>query len=360
MKLFSCPACGNTLYFHNVTCGQCGHILGFIPDTLTLAAFEVVENHTWYSVDPNETRRFRPCSNYLEHDVCNWVIPADAADPFCASCRLNRTIPDLSVAGNKALWHSLQMEKHRLIYSLLRLRLPLITKQDSPEQGLAFDFIGDPNPRFQEDSGVMTGHANGLITIDLAEADDAVREKVRQEMAEPYRTLLGHFRHESGHYYWDRLVRPSEWLAPFRQRFGDERLDYDQALNNHYANGAPPDWWEHYVSRYASSHPWEDWAESWAHYLHMVDTLETAWQLGLRLAPRVAHDAEIATAATFDPYGCADFESLRAAWLPLTMGLNSLSRSMGQPDAYPFVLTPPILEKLKLVHDIVHSPSSLP
>ncbi len=354
MKLFSCDACGHTLYFDNVECTCCGHRLGFDPARLDLVAFDLAANGDW---QPTKTRGtnpgFRPCANYAEHDACNWVVPATETDRFCPACRLNRTIPDLSVPGNLLLWQRLQTEKNRLVYSLLRLGLAPVSKQQSPEHGLAFDFLGDPNPRFHEDSSVMTGHAQGLITIDIAEADDAVREKVRQEMAEPYRTILGHFRHESGHYYWDRLVRDSSKLADFRDCFGDERIDYDAALQQHYAEGPPTDWMQDYVSSYATTHPWEDWAETWAHYLHMVDTLETAWQFGLSLAPRVEQTEDLATRASFDPYTAQDFHSLTAAWLPLTIALNSLNRSMGQTDAYPFVLTPKIQDKLQLVHRII-------
>jgi len=354
MKLFSCKSCGHTLYFHNVECTQCGHRLGFIPDTLDLLAFDIADNCDWQPVTPaGETRTFRPCANYTEHNACNWMVPAADTNPLCLGCRLNRTIPDLSMTGNKMLWQRLQTEKNRLIYSLLRLRLPMVSKEESAEHGLAFDFLGDPNPRFQEDSSVMTGHAAGLITLDIAEADDAVREKIRRDMAEPYRTILGHLRHESGHFYWDRLVRDSHWLADFRERFGDERSDYDAALQQHYAAGPPPDWANRYVSTYATSHPWEDWAETWAHYLHMIDTLETAWQFGLRLAPRVDRYEDLASKVPFDPFACKDFQTLADCWFPLTVALNSLNRSMGQADAYPFVLTPSMLGKLQLVHTII-------
>ena len=354
MKLFSCNACGHTLYFENVKCTHCGHQLGFVPTYLDLVAFDVSENGEWQPVNSaGAGENFRPCANYAQYHACNWMLRTSEKDPLCLACRLNRIVPDLSVPGNILLFQRLQREKNRLIYSLLRLRLPVIGKEESPECGLAFDFLGDPNPRFREDSSVIMGHAQGIITLDVAEADDAVRERVRQQMAEPYRTILGHFRHESGHYFWDRLVRNSRWLEAFRRRFGDERTDYDDALHRHYAEGPLADWPQNFVSTYASSHPWEDWAETWAHYLHMVDTLETAWQFGLRLAPRVDQGEELVADATFDPYGFQEFQTLADRWLPLTVALNSLNRSMGQPDAYPFVLTPAVIEKLKLVRDII-------
>ncbi|MCG6860238.1 MAG: putative zinc-binding peptidase [Chromatiaceae bacterium] len=362
MKLFSCNACGNTLYFHNVECTNCGHRLGFVPARLDLVAFDTAENGDWRPVDPaGENGNLRPCANYTDHNACNWMVHASDANSLCPACRLNRTIPDLCVPGNTLLWQRLQAQKNWLICSLLRLRLPVLSKQESPELGLAFDFLGDPNPRFREDSGVITGHAQGVITLDIAEADDAVRERVRQEMAEPYRTILGHFRHESGHYFWDRLVRDSRWLEAFRRQFGDERADYDEALQRHYADGPPADWPQSFVSTYASGHPWEDWAETWAHYLHMVDTLETAWQFGLKLEPRVDQSDELAVEATLDPYEAKDFQTLAARWLPLTVALNSLNQSMGQPDAYPFVLAPVVIDKLELVHEIIHDqPASAP
>ena len=321
-------------------------------------AFEIGETGAWHPVASNN-KTYRPCANYSMHNACNWMVPSSSDEDFCLSCRLNRTIPDISDTKNRRLWQRLQTEKNRLIYSLLRLNLPIISKGESPDQGLAFDVLGHQNPRFSEDSSIITGHSMGIITLDIAEADDAVREKVRQEMVEPYRTILGHLRHESGHYYWDRLVRNSEWLTAFRECFGDERMEYDDALRSHYASGPPADWPETYVSSYASSHPWEDWAESWAHYLHMIDTLETAWQFGLRLAPETQQGEELTASAAFDPYTCGNFQILADCWLPLTVALNSLSRSMGQMDLYPFVLTPAIISKLQLVHDIIMSSSDI-
>jgi hypothetical protein len=226
----------------------------------------------WVAAGKSEAE-LRFCAN-AEYDACNWLIPLDSHELLCASCRHNRTIPDLTDAVNLSLWQKLEMAKHHLFYGLLRLRLPLETRQEKPEYGLAFDVLVD-------DPGgpggiVQTGHQNGVITLNLAEADDAIREKRRTELGEPYRTLLGHFRHEIAHYYWDRLVRDNDRLSSFRTCFGDERQDYDQALKTYYAEGPPADWRGRFVSAYASAHPWEDFAETWAHFLHIVDTLEMA------------------------------------------------------------------------------------
>src|SRR5262249_50270393 len=154
--------------------------------------------------------------------------------------------------------------KRRLVYTLLALNLPLVSRQEDRESGLSFEFLADPaDPAAPR---VMTGHAGGVITVNVAEADDAERERRRLQMNEPYRPLLGAFRHEIGHYYWDRLIRGSARLAAFRETFGDERADYAEALDRHHAGGPPGDWQDRFVSAYASSHPWEDWAETWAHY----------------------------------------------------------------------------------------------
>jgi hypothetical protein len=295
------------------------------------------------------------CGNYVRHGACNWMVGEAEPHALCRACRLNRTIPDLSIAGNLHRWQRLQAEKNRLIYALLRFGLAVVDKAQAPERGLAFDFLADENPQFRERPGVVVGHIQGVITLDIAEADDAMRERLRQQMAEPYRTILGHFRHESGHYYWDRLVRNSPWLTPFRARFGDERDSYDRALERHYGGGGPRGWQQRHVSAYASAHPWEDWAETWAHYLHMVDTLDTAWHFGLALSPRVAEPDPLSIGEALDPYGAVDCRARVDQWLALASALNNLNHSMGQPDAYPFVLAPIVIEKLQFVHDVIHS-----
>jgi hypothetical protein len=202
---------------------------------------------------------------------------------------------------------------------------------------------------------VFTGHSDGLITINVAEADDPFREKIRAQLGEAYRTVLGHFRHEIGHYYWDRLVKDSPWQRRFRDLFGDERADYQEALDRHYKEGAPADWNDHFVSQYASMHPWEDWAETWAHYLHMFDTLETAKVYGLRV--KVSKGDAGATVVDAEEVSVDDFDRMASDWVPLTVAFNSLNRSMGLRDLYPFVLTDKALTKLRFVHDVIRAAS---
>ncbi|WP_372394383.1 putative zinc-binding peptidase [Azospirillum sp. HJ39] len=346
MKLFECQNCHQPLYFENTLCERCGYRLGYLPDARTLSAIDPTSDDGVWSALATTEPLYKFCAN-AELDACNWMLPADSAETHCAACRHNRTIPDLSDTANLTLWRKLELAKHHLFYTLTNLNLPLETRTENPEEGLAFDFLTDTVAPDGTVTPVLTGHANGLITINIAEADDAERERRRSDMGEPYRTLLGHFRHEIGHYVWDRLVRDDEAvLERFRALFGDEREDYGEALQRHYANGAPPDWQANYVSSYATAHPWEDFAETWAHYLHIVDTLETARAFGLRIRPRITEGADLKSEIDFNPHKATDIDDLIEPWLPLTYAVNSLNRSMGQPDLYPFILSPSVIEKL--------------
>jgi hypothetical protein len=354
MKLFECQNCRQPLYFENTRCESCGLALGYLPARETISALRD-DGGVWRALAGGNPR-YRYCAN-AQHGVCNWLVRADQPEIFCAACRHNRMIPDLSLSENLQRWRKVELAKHRLFYTLLRLRLPLATKAED-QGGLAFDFVTpSPDPSAMPattPAPVMTGHDHGLITISLAEADDAERERQRSQMHEPYRTLLGHFRHEIAHYYWDRLIANSPSLAEFRKIFGNEQKDYSAALNYHYANGPPPDWSEQFVTAYASTHPWEDFAETWAHYFHMVDTLETASAFGLSLRPRLSKGANLAAIIDFDPHN-ADLDRIIEAWLPLTFAVNSINRSMGLPDLYPFVLSPPVIGKLTFIHERIHA-----
>jgi hypothetical protein len=349
MKLFECQHCGQPLYFENSNCFSCGRTVGYLPDHDTISALGDDGAACRSLALPYE--RYRHCAN-AGYGSCNWMIPSESLETYCAACRHNRTIPNLSDPNNLANWRKIEIAKHRLFYTLLKLHLPLITKTEDPA-GLAFDFVADAAGGPRDATAVMTGHLNGLITINLAEANDAERERRRDDMDEPYRTLLGHFRHEIGHYYWDRLVRNHADIDEFRAIFGDERQDYGSALRRHHEQGPASNWPERYISAYASVHPWEDFAETWAHYFHMVDTLETAAAFGLKLVPDHIGRANLSTAIDFDPH-LADIDRLIDAWLPLTFAINSINRSMGLPDLYPFVLVPIVIVKLAFIHDRIH------
>jgi hypothetical protein len=349
VKLFTCASCQQVVHFENSQCTRCGHDLAYLPDRGLLAAVEPVAGSAEVFralATGTEGERYRHCGNRVDHGACNWAVAEHDPHRFCRGCRLNELIPNLADAQAKDRWLKVEQSKRRTIYTLLQLGLPVEPRGEAAE-GLAFAFKQD----MPGEDKVLIGHDGGLITINVAEADSPFREKTRVELGERYRTLLGHFRHEIGHYYWDRLVKNAGPIAAaFRERFGDERASYDDALAAHYRDGAPADWPARYVSSYASMHPWEDWAESWAHYLHMVDTLETARSFGLSLGPRGSAAAlEVGTRHLhFD-----DFADLAGAWVPLTVALNALNRSMGLLDPYPFVLSEPALMKIHFVHDVV-------
>jgi hypothetical protein len=350
VRLFFCQSCNQALMFENTDCERCGHRLGYLPDRRILSAVEP-DGGNWIALsDPDA--RYRFCRNWEQHG-CNWMVPANGADSFCTACRHNRTIPDLSDPANRVRWQKVEAAKHRLVYSLINLDLPLPTVASGGSEPIVFDFPADPadpSPRVK----VMTGHHSGVITISLAEADDATREQNRVCMGEPYRTLLGHFRHEIGHYYWDRLVRDCGCIDSCRAIFGDDSQDYGAALRRYHAQGAPRGWQSSFVSAYASMHPWEDFAETFAHFLHIVDTLETAKAFGIRIHPR-ANNGTLEADVNFDSYHASSIGALIKAWFPLTFAVNSINRSMGQPDLYPFILSPVAIAKLGYIDALVHN-----
>ncbi|WAC21385.1 putative zinc-binding peptidase [Luteolibacter sp. SL250] len=343
MNVYFCQHCGERLFFENTFCISCNHTLGFLPDRLQISVLTGAGGE-WGSLIPEaEGFLYRKCRNYEAENACNWMIAADDPEAFCISCRLVQVIPDLSAPGNRESWVKMEAAKRRLIYSLLKLRLPVIPKTVDAANGLAFAFLADPATPMSESERILTGHMNGIITINLEEADDAVREKTRLNMREVYRTLLGHFRHECAHYYWDLLVRSDPRIDEVRGMFGDERADYGAALQSYYQAGPPADWGVRFVTPYAAAHPWEDWAETWSHYLHIMDTLESASAGGVEIRLKGEHRA------LQNPYGL-DFPSIRENWHALRFVINSLNRSMGMADPYPFILSDAVTEKLAFIH----------
>ncbi|MFB9950304.1 putative zinc-binding metallopeptidase [Rhizobium puerariae] len=350
MRLYECDHCGQTIHFDNRSCVNCGYRLAFVPEMLAMHALVEDEGEgTWHLV-AEPAHRVRLCAN-AAMDVCNWTVLADDPHPFCPACRHNRLVPDASTEAGLNQWRRISQAQRHLFYSLLCWNLPRTNREEDPEGGLVFDFLVD---EVKEDGTVvpaMTGHEDGLIAIRAAEADDATREQVRALMNEPYRTMLGHFRHEIGHYMWDKLVRDGGRLDEFRSVFGDESLDYAGALRRNYEQGPLPDWQEFFISTYASTHPWEDFAETFAHYLHIVDTLETARSYGMSIEPQ-QHE-ELAVEVAFNPYSAWSAGQLVSAWVPFSVALNSLHRSMGVPDLYPFILTTVVVGKLEFVHRLI-------
>jgi hypothetical protein len=352
MRVFHCDHCGQLVFFENTQCVGCGHLLAFLPDLMVVGSLDPVEGEPglWKSPLPSASgRRYRLCANYPDVQVCNWTVDAGEDTPLCRSCRLTIVTPDRSVAGHHMAWYRLEVAKRRLVYTLLTLGLPV--SADVDHEPLVFQFLADGAPGTPP---VLTGHSSGVVTINVAEADDAERERRRTALGEPYRTLLGHMRHEVGHYYWARLLsRDADCLERFRGLFGDDREDYAAALQRHYDSGPPADWQDCFVSAYGSAHPWEDWAETWAHYLHMVDTIETAATCGVSLRPRRPDEPSLPRMPAGLGAPESSFERLLDSWFPITYLLNNLNRGLGHGDAYPFVLSTAVVDKLRFVHETV-------
>jgi len=334
MRRFACD-CGAPVFFENVRCISCNSALGYDPersDMLTLADWGDGVFHDLLG------NAFRYCANGEDFGVCNWLRPAQDPNDLCLACQLNRTVPNQSREENQRRWLALERAKKRLYYTLAELNLPIISGWRDPGRGLLIDFIEDARSSDQfPETFVTTGYGGGVITINALEADDVARAVAKDELGENYRTVLGHLRHESGHYYWALLDPAPRLLEEFRDLFGDERADYREALDRHYAAGPPPDWQERYISAYASSHPAEDWAECWGHFLHIYDALDTAWaQKLLGVQPAVMSMAE-----------------RLGAWTRISLMLNELNRSVGKGDAYPFVINELVAEKLEFIEEAI-------
>ncbi|MBL9131858.1 MAG: putative zinc-binding metallopeptidase [Verrucomicrobiaceae bacterium] len=342
MQRFTCD-CGNVLFFGSSKCLKCGGDVGYDPvQGLMLRT--------------RPGGRMKRCANGVKHGVCNWTLPTDSNEVLCPSCSMNRTIPDLNLGRNLMLWGRMEMAKRRLIYTMLRLGISLPSKMENAQTGLAFDIVSTlSNPT------VTTGHLNGVITVNLEEADDTYRQINRQQLGENSRTLLGHFRHESAHYLWQRFLSDLTWDHPlrqaFRERFGDEWLDYSAALNAHYQRGAPAEWEQKYITAYAASHPWEDWAETWAHYLQIVDGIETCEGLGIQVKHLALPLMLLPVEAGFLPTMLmstivedGEFLAWLQRWMCLSTVLNEISLSLGEPALYPFVISVSVAQKLRLAH----------
>lgn len=387
--------CGSRVFFRNSVCLRCDTPLGFAPERQLLLPLAGGPQPDSWTIFGEPAPLYRRCGNFESPAGCNWLVAQEDVDAagqpasLCVACRLNRTIPDLTIDGNGQRWQKVELAKRRLVSSLLGLGLPVVPKVVQPEDsaaapgagvqagntqtdtegmdapatavadaGLAFDFI-QPLP---DGPLVRTGHEHGQITLNIEEADDDRREQIRLQMNEPYRTLLGHLRHEVGHYYWDRLIDGTPWLEPCRALFGDDRADYAEALKQHYEDGPAEGWEASFVSAYASSHPWEDWAETWAHYLHMVDVVDTAASFGLQADDFVDEAGSFTQEDLYDANdsGAETFLAWLHAWVGLTGVINEMSRSMGQADFYPFVLPRAAVPKLHFIDCVVRQARAQP
>ena len=350
--------CGSPIFFQNSRCLRCNSELGYEPGMTEVFPIEQVgSGKEWRIAKENQDANiaYWRCANFDTPAVCNWLVSdtGNLDEGLCIACRLNRTIPDLSVPENGELWGVIEFAKRRLVSSLLAWEMPVVSREEDPERGLAFDFLRSP----EGGPAVMTGHDNGLITLNIEEARSSTREKIREQMGEPYRTILGHLRHEVGHYYWDRLIQDSDWIEDFRRLFGDERADYSESLKRNYEQGPPPDWPDRFISSYASCHPWEDWAETWAHMLHITDTLTTAMSFGLDPRELDLEVRPFPNDVLFRPTGpdAERFLSFINGWTALTAVMNELSRSMGEREFYPFAMPGPTVTKLSFIYTVVRT-----
>lgn len=324
MRRFTCSVCSAPLFFENSRCLACNTQLGFHRGERVLAALD--DDGVYRDLEGQSLVR---CAN-LTLSGCTWLVREKGDE--CFSCTLTRSRPDDHDTTGLAQFLDAERSKRHLIYELDVLGLPIEDRIQNPERGLAFDLLSSVEEK------VVIGHENGLITIDLAETVDSHREKMRAKLDEPYRTMLGHFRHETGHYFEGALVfSDPELTEQARAMFGDDRESYQDAIQRHYDEGAPENWKENHISQYATMHPYEDFAETFAHYLHICDTVDTALQYGLVNGPGPA---------TSEDFG----EVVRETWIPLSVALNQVNRSMGANDLYPFVLPATVIAKLDFVH----------
>lgn len=324
MRTFHCDNCQTPVYFENIRCLGCGSILGILPDSYEVHSVKLDNTG---SLTAGDGRTYRFCKNSIAYGTCNQLVGTAKESEYCRSCLFTEITPNLTFEVNRAYWFEMEKAKRRLLFSLNKLGLTPRTKSEDASKGLAFRFLVDNG------QGIMTGHLDGIITITLAEADSAIRETRRLQMGEDYRTLLGHFRHEVGHFYWCRLILDRGREEAFRKAFGDERADYATALSSYYARKREVSWQGKFVTRYASSHPFEDWAETFAHFLHMRDVVETSAAVGLIDSGESS----------------GDFREMIRLWLSTSFRLNELGRSVGSGDLYPFVLSDTVIRKMEFI-----------
>lgn len=321
MKAFTCRVCGAALYFENFRCMTC-----HTPQAYSRRESAIVPLDQDGLYIDHAGATWKVCANKVIAG-CTWLTAE--SEELCSSCALTRTRPRDDDHVGLAQYLPAERAKRHLLVELDTLGLPVEARSEQHPEGLAFDLLSSV------DENVVIGHDNGLITIDLAESDVAHREKVRARLDEPYRTMLGHFRHEIGHYFEARLVT-GDLLDRCRELFGDDTQDYQASIDRHYSEGPPDGWESSYISMYATMHPYEDFAETFAHYLHICETIDSAREFGLTAT---------APATAFSSFR----DVVIGVWIPLSIALNQINRGMGKEPLYPFVIPDPVIEKLEFV-----------
>ena len=336
MRLFHCDHCGALISFTAHECPNCGVPLGYVCKDRSVRSLATTPDPAVFEVEtePGGARLWR-CLNAAWG--CNWMLPAAGADVWCRSCRLTRGRPDESDPAAVEAWITAEAVKRRLVHQLDELALRIDIRSTATPDGLAFDLVYLPG------TGGITGHTEGVVTLDLCEADDVRREELRRRLGEPFRTVIGHLRHEIGHHFWKRLVAQTDAIDTFRQLFGDDRADYAAAISGYYAHG--PGVWDpsRHVTAYAAAHPLEDWAETFAHYLHILDATDTA--AAHHLVP-VEHAADVVG----DRVVTVDFGTILDAWRPVNAAVNAVAETLGAPIVYPYEPAGIVIDKLAFVH----------
>ncbi|CAD5250969.1 MULTISPECIES: zinc-binding metallopeptidase family protein [Halomonadaceae] len=312
MRVFSNPVGSGSLWFDNLA----------------------TADGTPVAYDP-QARAFVPMPPFcINRDIigCNWIAPEEGA--FCRACAMTALAPDPSLPNAIPNWAKTEAAKRWVLDNLGRWHW---FRPEDPGAPPVFHLLAEGR------TPVPMGHIEGVVTISVAEVDPVLVTTRREALEEPYRTMIGHMRHEISHMLWWRLSLREDFLDAFREMFGDERQDYTAALQRHYTDGPPPDWKERYLTTYASAHPHEDWAETAAHLLHLTDIADSFAASDLSSPELPSHQ--------WEPYAEPDAERLIYVAASLTVGVNHVNRSMGLPDLYPFVLSETARHKLAFVHD---------
>ena len=332
VRSFECDRCGSPAAFEAMRCEHCEASLGYVPGQQVVRAL-LADSEPAALYDESDGRTLWRCLNAAWG--CNWMVPATGGGMWCRSCRLTRGRPDVARPDAIEAWMRAEADKRRLVHQLDVLGLPIEVRSDEAPQGLVFDLVHLPG------EPALTGHRDGVITLDLLEADDGHRDALRHQLDESFRTVIGHLRHEIGHHYWARLVGQTDHITQFRRLFGDERADDTDAIAEHYSTAGRARHDDGYISHYAGSHPLEDWAETFAHYLHILDANGTV----------TAHRLSI------DGHHCdgsaASMVEIVDAWRPVAEAMNAVAASLGSPPIYPFVLSDTVVDKLAFVHERV-------
>jgi hypothetical protein len=311
MRVFANPVGSGSLWFDNLSTAD-GTPVAYDPQARAFLAMSPF------------------CAN-RELIGCNWIAPQQGA--FCRSCAMTELAPDTSIANAMSNWAQTEAAKRWALDNLGRWHW---FRPEDPGTPPRFHILAEgPTP-------VQMGHIEGVVTISVAEADPVVRTTRREALDEPYRTMIGHMRHEISHMLWWRLSLRADFLEAFRAMFGDERIDYAAEMQRHFNDGPPPDWRQRYLTAYASSHPHEDWAETAAHLVHLTDIADSFVAAGLS-SPELPGSG-------WDPYAETNAEKLVWAAASLAVAVNHVNRSMGLSDLYPFVLSEAALRKLVFVH----------